>query len=153
MVTGGYSLGRRASHCSGFLLRSTGSRVHGLPLLWFPGSRAQAQWLWHMGLVALQQMRSSQTRDQTHIFCIGRWILYHRANREALKSAFLPAYQCTETEYIKLANLIVSQSTPRSEHHGLRSTLSEEIWLFPNFNHCQFFAGTVFRLITYFPSF
>ena len=98
-------------------------------------------------------MRSSQTRDQTHIFCIGRWILYHRANREALKSAFLPAYQCTETEYIKLANLIVSQSTPRSEHHGLRSTLSEEIWLFPNFNHCQFFAGTVFRLITYFPSF
>ena len=26
---------------------------------------------------------SSQPRDQTHIFCIGRWILYHWATREA----------------------------------------------------------------------
>ena len=28
---------------------------------------------------------SSQSRKQTHIFCIGRWILYHRATREAYK--------------------------------------------------------------------
>ena len=26
---------------------------------------------------------SSQPRDQTHVSCIGRWILYHRATREA----------------------------------------------------------------------
>ena len=25
-----------------------------------------------------------QTRDQTHVSCTGRWILYHRATREAL---------------------------------------------------------------------
>ena len=29
------------------------------------------------GLVALQHVGSSQIRDQTHVFCIGRWILYH----------------------------------------------------------------------------
>ena len=34
---------------------------------------------------------SSRPRDQTHVFCIsciGRWILYHRATWEALKSAY-----------------------------------------------------------------
>ena len=28
------------------------------------------------GLVALHYVGSSQTRDQTHVFCIGSWILY-----------------------------------------------------------------------------
>ena len=28
---------------------------------------------------------SSQPRDQTSVSCIGRWILYHRATREATK--------------------------------------------------------------------
>ena len=37
--------------------------------------RAQAQWLWHMGLVAPQHVGSSQTRDRTHVSCIGRQIL------------------------------------------------------------------------------
>ena len=32
-------------------------------VLWLPGSKAQAQQLWRMGLVALQHVRSSQTRD------------------------------------------------------------------------------------------
>ena len=39
--------------------------------------RAQAQWLWHMGLVAPWHAGSSQTRDRTRVFCIGRRILYH----------------------------------------------------------------------------
>ena len=30
-----------------------------------------------MGLVALQHVGSSQTRDRTGILCIGRWILNH----------------------------------------------------------------------------
>ena len=36
-----------------------------------------------MGLVASQHVGSSWTRDQTHISCIGRWILYHSTTREA----------------------------------------------------------------------
>ena len=36
-----------------------------------------------MGLVALQHMGSSQTRDQTCVPCIGRRILNHRTTREA----------------------------------------------------------------------
>jgi len=31
----------------------------------------------HMGLVVLQHVGSSQTRDQTHVSYIGRQILYH----------------------------------------------------------------------------
>ena len=30
--------------------------------------------------------RSSQPRDQTHISCIGRWVLYYSSTREALLS-------------------------------------------------------------------
>ena len=35
-----------------------------------------------MGLVALQHVGSFQIRDQTHVPCLGRWILKHRATRE-----------------------------------------------------------------------
>ena len=47
------------------------------------GTRAQAQWLWHTGLIALQHVRSSQIRDGTHVSCIGRRILSHWAIRES----------------------------------------------------------------------
>ena len=40
------------SPCSGFSLQ-------------LPGSKVQAQWLWHTGLAAPQHAESSQTRDQT----------------------------------------------------------------------------------------
>ena len=40
------------------------------------------------GLVALQHVGSSQTRDRTHVSCIGSWILYHRATREAPRIFF-----------------------------------------------------------------
>ena len=43
--------------------------------LWFPGSRAQAQQLWHMDLVAPWHVGSYQTRDQTLVSSIGGWIL------------------------------------------------------------------------------
>ena len=36
-----------------------------------------------MGLVALRHMGSSWARDGTHVSCIGRWIIYHWAIREA----------------------------------------------------------------------
>ena len=47
------------------LLLGTGSRVCRLQLLWLPG------------LVALQYVGSSWTRDRTHVSYIGRRILYH----------------------------------------------------------------------------
>ena len=68
------------------LLQSTGSRACGLrscgtraQQFWLPGFRAQAQYLWHSGLVALKHVESSQIRDRTHVSCISRWILYHWA--------------------------------------------------------------------------
>ena len=37
----------------------------------------QAQELWHTCSVVPRQVESSQTRDQSHVPCIGRWILNH----------------------------------------------------------------------------
>ena len=68
--------------CTGFssrwflLLRSTGLGARGLQQLWPPSLAAP----WHMGF--------SQIRDQTHVSCIGRWILYHWATRQALFYVF-----------------------------------------------------------------
>ena len=42
-----------------------------------------AQWPWSMGLVALWHGESSQTRDQTGVACIVRWILNRKTTREA----------------------------------------------------------------------
>ena len=39
-----------------------------LQQLQLPGSRAQAQKLWHTGLVAPQHVESSQSRDETHVY-------------------------------------------------------------------------------------
>ena len=36
-----------------------------------------------MGLAAPRHVGSSQSRDQNRVSCIGRWILYHWATREA----------------------------------------------------------------------
>ena len=54
----------------------------GLQQLWLAGSRAQAQQLWHTGLVAPWHVGSSWNRDRTHVPCIGRWILNHCTTRE-----------------------------------------------------------------------
>ena len=69
-ASGGYSLLR----CAGFSLRW-------LLLLQSTGSRVQAQYLWLTGLVALQHVGSSWTRDRTRVPCIGRQILNHCATR------------------------------------------------------------------------
>ena len=61
-----------ASHCSGFSCCG-----------------AQAQQLWVMGLVASQHVKSSQTRDKTHVPRIGRRILNHWITREAPGVHFL----------------------------------------------------------------
>ena len=96
--SGGYS----SLQCLGFslrwllFLRSTGSRRTGFhscgtwaQQLWFTGSRAQAQQLWHMGLVAPQHVGSSRSRDRTRVPCIGRQIFNRCAIREVLLPLFL----------------------------------------------------------------
>ena len=58
--------------------------------LQLPGSRAQAWYLWYPGLVAARPVGSCWIRDRTaRVSCIGRWILYHRATREALSCILL----------------------------------------------------------------
>ena len=82
--------------CAGFslqwllLLCSTGSGHAGFSSCgawaqqqWLAGSRAQAQQLQHMGLVAPRPVGSSRTRARTRVPCIGRRILNHCATREA----------------------------------------------------------------------
>ena len=61
-----------ASHCS----VSSCCRAWALGYVSFSSCVAQT------GLVYLQQVESSQTRDQTHVPCIGRWSLNHRTIRE-----------------------------------------------------------------------
>ena len=55
-------------------------RIHRLQQLWHMDSSACT--VWRTGLVALRHMESSWTRDQMHVLCIGRQILYHRTTRE-----------------------------------------------------------------------
>ena len=57
-------------------------------LLWSSCSRVQAQSFWNSGLVAPMHLKSSQTRDQTYVPCIGRRILNHWPTREALFPCF-----------------------------------------------------------------
>ena len=54
-----------------------------------PSSRARAQQLWHTGLVAPQHGRSSGTRDQTPVSCIGRQISLPLNHQGSLKNKML----------------------------------------------------------------
>ena len=76
------SCGAQAPHCCGFScwgaqalgyagFSSCNMSAKSLQLL---GSRAQAQYLWHMGLVAPRHVGSSRIRDWVWVFCIGRQI-------------------------------------------------------------------------------
>ena len=64
--------------------------------LWLVGSRAQAQQLWCTGLVAQRPVGSSQTRAQTCVPCIGRWILNHCATREVPTTFTVLSSRCLE---------------------------------------------------------
>ena len=66
-----------ASHCGGFSVAEHRLKGTGLPQLMYAG------------LAAPRCVQSSQTRDQTSVFCIARWILNHWTTREVLKYPFL----------------------------------------------------------------
>ena len=63
-------------------------KAHGLSScgLWTLELRLE---LWHTGLVALWQIESSWTRDQSCVSCIGRQILIHCTTREVLGVVFI----------------------------------------------------------------
>ena len=63
-------------------------------LVWSMGSGAQASVVVVHGLSCSEPVRSSWTRDQTHVSCIGRQILIHCTTREVpgcdiIESAFM----------------------------------------------------------------
>ena len=82
------------------------------------GFRSWSMWaqkLWYTGLADPCHVGSSWTRNQTHVPCLGRWILYHWATRDAPLFLLLT---CRSSLYIldttSLSNLcfvnILSQS-------------------------------------------
>ena len=71
------------------LIAEHGLQAHRLQQLWLVSSRAQAQQLWHTGLVALRHVGSSWTKARTRVPCIVRWILNYCATREAPPTSFL----------------------------------------------------------------
>ena len=77
-----------ASHCGSFSCCRVWALGHtGFSRLQFLASRAQAQWSWYTGFVALQHVESSLTRDWTLVSCFDRQILNHWATRSAPRSA------------------------------------------------------------------
>ena len=69
------------------LVAECGLQVHGLRRSQRTGLK-----LWNAGRVAPQHVES-WTRDQTHVPCIGTWILIHCATREVQTSiSFTVAY-------------------------------------------------------------
>ena len=64
------------------LVAEHGLQARRLQQLWLADSRAQAQQLWRMGLVALRHVGSSWTRARTCVPCIGRRILNYCATRD-----------------------------------------------------------------------
>ena len=69
--------------CRGSSTAAPGFSLWRLPLLWSSHSTVRTlQWLGCTGFVALWLVGSSQTRDQTCVPCIGKWILNHCTSRE-----------------------------------------------------------------------
>ena len=57
--------------------------------------------MWRQGLVAPQQVGSSQIRDQLHVPCVGLWILNHWTTREAPISLTLGVV-CQKQHFLEL---------------------------------------------------
>ena len=66
-----------------FFLQCTSFSLRWLLLLQSTGSKRGLHHLWHAGLVAPRHLGSSQTRYQTKVPSIVRWILSHWTIREA----------------------------------------------------------------------
>ena len=69
--------------------------AHGLSSCGTQALECRHQYLWPTGLDALWHVRSSWTRDWTHVSCIGRRILNHWTTRE-VQAYFLMGETDTE---------------------------------------------------------
>ena len=61
---------------------------------------------------------SSWTRDQTHVSCIGRWILYHWATWEALMSIY-NIYKCYKGGKKERTTIVMRENFTKSTTEGL----------------------------------
>ena len=86
------------------------SRYHGLSCCGAQAPDAQAQQLWHAGLVAPRHVGSSQTRARTRVPCIGRQILNHCATREAPWLIFLSFYFTIYQDLFSVIHCVKSKS-------------------------------------------
>ena len=78
--------GLLSSQCAGFSLQGTGSWAQGFTAV-VAGFSSTASVVVAQRLRCPGHMGSSWIRDQTHVSCIGRRTLYHRATREAWVSS------------------------------------------------------------------
>ena len=94
------SCGAWAFHCAGFScyraqalgMRASVVVTHGLRSF---SLQAPEHRLWPRSVVALWQVGSSRISDQTHVSCIGMWIHYHRATREAPQNIYIFKFYST----------------------------------------------------------
>ena len=113
-----------------FLLWNTGSRHMG-----FSSCSSWAQQLWCTGLAAPWQVKSSQTRNQTCVPCIGRWILNHWTTvevpflshlKEAPHLAWAPVQGCKTLCW----NRILTTTTLTGLRWGYNQKLPQSLFFF-----------------------
>ena len=81
-------------------------------------------------------MESSWIRDQTHVSCIGRWILYHWATRKVLLYNFLKSHQSLKQDL----------KVPMGDYHSIVfHFLLLGIWL-------DYFSSTCLSLVNASPT-
>ena len=98
---------------------------------------------------------SSQNRDWTHVFCIGRWILYHWAPREALESTrnaivmllLSIAITIAYLQYIKIVVKSVIYQTKGLEFELFPLTVTCVSWVSHLVSLCLHFLICKMRLI------
>ena len=120
------------------------------------GSRALAPYLWFTGIVAPRHVGSSKTEDRTCVPCIGRWILYHWATREARRDDFrfpkahiithnLPEVstptggntECNLWEYILNITLMWHSLTSSAEAVCCRDACVSALGIMINYKNCK----------------
>ena len=133
--------GAPASHCGGLLSRSAGvsSCCPGPPWLWLEGpggcgvyslgalaSPACSMWnLRNQGSNPRplhgqagshpryhQRVRSNETRDRTHVLCVGRRVLIHGTTRECGATQHSPRPAATSPEILLERNILQPQPRP-----------------------------------------
>ena len=66
--------------------------------------------MWHTGLVVLWHVGLSCIRDQTHVLCIGRQVLYHWSTREAPKIVWIRKLSTRNIALVSLQHKFPSNS-------------------------------------------